>query len=470
MGLLEKGEYVRPNPPPEWFTSITDVTAGPIDRLRDQIKDLLQEIRPQQKLVLIHLDEHKKMWEGEDVRATLFRYAAVQALLSVDFVRVLLTFTEPPSLPPDVARITSGLARVALPFPRAAADKVVLHFCPGILDIYGKPVDWTAAEQRVWACCLFWVGLCIDVDSAVTLHQPESQLRKGFSSLNEWVRRKGKKISKSQFLARFAEKFVKIFSGCRRGSKQLDGQMVRDLAAGIVDRDEPQTEALPTLVSIDVQRLGLPLNRVLRLPLGPSASGFRSSRDWFLRDMRKASTQLLGGSPLERAVLCALTCRDYLPLPDCTTIRLCFEQLEPGRLFEKVSATGSELQLACALESMKCNMLYYDGLDGTEAHPLADIWFCAAPGWLVLLDCGGTKKKAKKKMSGKQAQIRQLVENGCLSGWRVTVLLFIPAAPSEATASSTVLPNVDIGIITGSVATEWLGSWSQLLQYLPEDG
>ena len=90
--------------------------------------------------------------------------------------------------------------------------------------------------------------------------------------------------------------------------------------------------------------------------------------------------------------------------------------------------------------------------------------------WLVLLDCGGTKKKASKKMSAKKRQISQLVDNGCFSGWKVTVLLFIPAAPSETKTSSTSLSDdVDIAIVAGSLATEWLGSWSQLRQYLPDE-
>ncbi|CAJ1453184.1 unnamed protein product [Effrenium voratum] len=469
---LEEGKYVRPDPLPEWFTSITDGTADHIDKLRDQIKKLLQEIRPQQKLVLIHLDEHKKMWEGKDARAIQFRRAAVQALLAVDFVRVILTFTEPPSLPADAARNTSALARVALPFARAAADKVALHFCPDILNMYGTPMDWTAAEQRVWACCLLWVGLCIDVESPTALHQPDSQLRKGFSSLTKWLRSKGAKISKTQFLARFGETFNKV-RDWDKDKSPLDTKVVRQLAAGIPDADTPQNEAFPTLVSVAGQRLCLPLFRLLYVrPLNQSelSSCFWRSRDVFLEDMRKAPTQVLVGSPLERAVLCALTCREYLPLPGLPDIPVSFEQLEPGRLFEKVSATGSEVQLARALESLNSNTLYYDGHDGTEGHPLADIWFCADPRWLVLLDCGGTKKKAKKKMSAKQAQIRQLVKDGCLSDWKVTVLIFIPAAPSETIASSTPSPNVDIAIIAGSLAAEWLGSLSQLLQYLPEDG
>ncbi|CAE7886430.1 Xab2, partial [Symbiodinium necroappetens] len=184
-----------------------------------------------------------------------------------------------------------------------------------------------------------------------------------------------------------------------------------------------------------------------------------------------APAQVLVGSPLERAVLCALTCRDSLRLPNGRSIMLSFEQLEAGRLFEKVSATGSELQLARALDSLTPDTLYYDGLNGTERHPLADIWFCAAPNWLVLLDCGGTKKKARKKMSAKSRQISQLVDSGCLSGWKVTMLIFAPAAPSATMPSSTALSDdVDIAIVAGSLATEWLGSWSQLWQYLPDDG
>ena len=469
---LKRGKYVRTSPRPEWFTSITDGTAVHIDKLRAQIKNLLDEIRPQRKLVLIHLDEHKKMWEGEDARAIQFRRAAVQALLSIDFVRVILTFTEPPSLPPDDVRNTSALARVALPFARAAADKVALHFCPDILSMYGKPADWTASEQRVWACCLLWVSLCIDAESPTALHQQDSQLRQGFSSLTTWLQ-KGATKQKSQFLAKFGETFEDVLNW-DKGQNPLDTQMVRKLVAGMKDADAPQKEVMPTLVSVSGQRLCLPLFRLLYVqPLNQTeqSSCFWRSRDVFLEDMRKAPAKVLVGSPLERAVLCALTCRDSLRLPNGSSIMLSFEQLEAGRLFKKVSATGSELQLARALQSLTLHTLYYDGLDGTEGHPLADIWFCAAPKWLVLLDCGGTKKKASKKMSAKKRQISQLVDNGCFSGWKVTVLLFIPAAPSETKTSSTSLSDdVDIAIVAGSLATEWLGSWSQLWQYLPDDG
>ena len=469
---LENGRYVRNYPLPEWFTSITDGTAVDIDKLRARIKKSLDEIRPGQKLVLIHLDEHKKMWEGEDAHAIEFRRAAVQALLSIDFVRVILTFTEPPSLPPDDVRNTSALARVALPFARAAADKVALHFCPDILRMYGEPVDWTASEQRVWACCLLWVSLCIDAESPTALHQQDSQLRQGFSSLTTWLQ-KGATKQKSQFLAKFGETFEDVLNW-DKGQNPLDTQMVRKLVAGMKDADAPQKEAMPTLVSVSGQHLCLPLFRLLYVqPRNPTelSSCFWRSRDVFLRDMKEAPAKVLVGSPLERAVLCALTCRDSLRLPNGSSIMLSFEQLEAGRLFKKVSATGSELQLARALQSLTLHTLYYDGLDGTEGHPLADIWFCAAPKWLVLLDCGGTKKKASKKMSAKKRQISQLVDNGCFSGWKVTVLLFIPAAPSETKTSSTSLSDdVDIAIVAGSLATEWLGSWSQLWQYLPDDG
>eukprot|EP00439_Symbiodinium_sp_Y106_P065094 s1056_g10.t1 len=507
---LKKGKYVRTSPRPEWFTSITDGTAVHIDKdkLRAQIKNLLDEIRPQRKLVLIHLDEHKKMWEGEDARAIQFRRAALQALLSIDFVRVILTFTEPPSLPPDDFRNTSALARVALPFARAAADKVALHFCPDILSMYGKPADWTASEQRVWACCLLWVSLCIDAESPTALsmygkpadwtaseqrvwaccllwvslcidaesptalHRQDSQLRKGFSSLTTWLQN-GAKKQKSQFLAKFGETFEAVLTW-DKGQNPLDTKMVRQLVAGMKDADAPQKEAMPTLVSVSGQRLCLPLFRLLYVqPLNQTeqSSCFWRSRDVFLEDMRKAPAKVLVGSPLERAVLCALTCRDSLRLPNGSSIMLSFEQLEAGRLFKKVSATGSELQLARALQSLTRHTLYYDGLEGKEGHPLADIWFCAAPKRLVLLDCGGTKKKASKKMSAKKRQISQLVANGCFSGWKVTVLLFIPAAPSETKTSSTSLSDdVDIAIVAGSLATEWLGSWSQLWQYLPDDG
>ena len=469
---LEKGKYVRTSPLPEWFASITSGTAVHIDKLRAQIQKLLDESRPQCKLVLIHLDEHKKMWEGEDARAIQFRRAAVQALLSVPFVRVILTFTEPPSLPPDDVRSTSALARVALPFARAAADKVALHFCPDILRMYGKPVDWTASEQRVWACCLLWVSLCIDAESPTALHRQDSELRRGFSSLTTWLQ-KGAKKQRSQFLAKFGQTFQKVLTW-DKGQNPLDTKMVRKLVAGMKDTDTPQNEVMPTLVSVSEQRLCLPLFRLLYVqPLNQTegSSCFWRSRDVFLEDMAKAPAKVLVGSPLERAVLCALTCRDSLRLPNGSSIPLSFEQLEAGRLFEKVSATGSELQLAGALQSLTRHTLYYDGLDETEGHPLADIWFCAARNWLVLLDCGGTKKKASNKMSAKKRQISQLVDNGCFSGWKVTVLLFIPAAPSETETSSTSLSDdVDIAIVAGSLATEWLGSWSQLWQYLPDDG
>eukprot|EP00439_Symbiodinium_sp_Y106_P006488 s5804_g1.t1 len=221
---LEKGKYVRTSPLPEWFASITSGTAVHIDKLRAQIQKLLDESRPQCKLVLIHLDEHKKMWEGEDARAIQFRRAAVQALLSVPFVRVILTFTEPPSLPPDDVRSTSALARVALPFARAAADKVALHFCPDILRMYGKPVDWTASEQRVWACCLLWVSLCIDAESPTALHRQDSELRRGFSSLTTWLQ-KGAKKQRSQFLAKFGQTFQKVLTW-DKGQNPLDTKMV----------------------------------------------------------------------------------------------------------------------------------------------------------------------------------------------------------------------------------------------------
>ena len=471
---LKKGKYVRTSPRPEWFTSITDGTAVDIDKLRARIKKSLHEIRPGQKLVLIHLDEHKKMWEGEDAHAIEFRRAAVQALLSIDFVRVVLTFTEPPSLPPDDVRNTSALARVALPFARAAADKVALHFCPNILSMYGKPADWTASEQRVWACCLLWVSLCIDAESPTALHRQDSQLRKGFESLTTWLQN-GAKKQKSQFLARFGETFGTVLTW-DKGQNPLDTKMVRQLVAGMKDADAPQTEVMPTLVSVSGQRLCLPLFRLLYVqPLNQTeqSSCFWRSRDVFLQDVKNAPTKVLVGSPLERAVLCALTCRDSLRLPNGSSIMLSFEQLEAGRLFEKKSATGSELQLAHALDSLTPDTLYYDGLNGTERHPLADIWFCAAPNWLVLLDCGGTKKKAEKKMSAKSRQISQLVDSGCLSGWKVTMLIFAPAAPSATMPSSTAPSDdvvVDIAIVAGSLATEWLGSWSQLWQYLPDDG
>ena len=283
---LKKGKYVRTSPRPEWFTSITDGTAVHIDKdkLRAQIKNLLDEIRPQRKLVLIHLDEHKKMWEGEDARAIQFRRAALQALLSIDFVRVILTFTEPPSLPPDDFRNTSALARVALPFARAAADKVALHFCPDILSMYGKPADWTASEQRVWACCLLWVSLCIDAESPTALHRQDSQLRKGFSSLTTWLQN-GAKKQKSQFLAKFGETFEAVLTW-DKGQNPLDTKMVRQLVAGMKDADAPQKEVMPTLVSVSGQRLCLPLFRLLYVqPLNQTeqSSCFWRSRDVFLR-------------------------------------------------------------------------------------------------------------------------------------------------------------------------------------------
>ena len=377
-------------------------------------------------------------------------------------------------LPPDDVRNTSALARVALPFARAAADKVALHFCPNILSMYGKPADWTASEQRVWACCLLWVSLCIDAESPTALHRQDSQLRKGFESLTTWLQN-GAKKQKSQFLARFGETFGTVLTW-DKGQNPLDTKMVRQLVAGMKDADAPQTEVMPTLVSVSGQRLCLPLFRLLYVqPLNQTeqSSCFWRSRDVFLQDVKNAPTKVLVGSPLERAVLCALTCRDSLRLPNGSSIMLSFEQLEAGRLFEKKSATGSELQLAHALDSLTPDTLYYDGLNGTERHPLADIWFCAAPNWLVLLDCGGTKKKAEKKMSAKSRQISQLVDSGCLSGWKVTMLIFAPAAPSATMPSSTAPSDdvvVDIAIVAGSLATEWLGSWSQLWQYLPDDG
>ena len=100
---------------------------------------------------------------------------------------------------------------------------------------------------------------------------------------------------------------------------------------------------------------------------------------FFFEDMKEAPAKVLVGSPLERAVLCALTCRDSLRLPNGSSILLSFEQLEAGRLFEKVSATGSELQLAKSASKSHTPyaVLRWTG-SSTEGHPLADIWFCAA--------------------------------------------------------------------------------------------
>eukprot|EP00971_Amphidinium_carterae_P211957 4205862-Amphidinium_carterae.2 len=127
-----------------WFTRQKAIEA--------KINALLTSVSPNGKLILIHLDEHKKMLDDPGDRAAAFRRAAVEALLSVPFVRLVLTYTEPPALP-AVTRSSSGLARVALAFTRAAADEVFAFYCSDIDEALkadnhsnGPFFEWGAKE------------------------------------------------------------------------------------------------------------------------------------------------------------------------------------------------------------------------------------------------------------------------------------------------------------------------------------
>merc|ERR1712008_45522 len=45
---------------------------------------------------------------------------------------------------------------------------------------------------------------------------------------------------------------------------------------------------------------------------------------------------------------------------------------------------------------------------------------------LLLIDCAGTKSKIQKKVNGKKRQVQQLIDDGHLPDWKVTMIVFAP--------------------------------------------
>mmetsp|Transcript_10197 Transcript_10197/g.18304 ORF Transcript_10197/g.18304 Transcript_10197/m.18304 type:complete len:205 (+) Transcript_10197:3-617(+) len=202
--------------------------------------------------------------------------------------------------------------------------------------------------------------------------------------------------------------------------------------------------------------------------------------------MRSAPKDVVSETPLERALLCALTCMKSLDfgLDDEPEIALSINRIAEGRLFEKADQQGSKLRvLRGRLASLREGTLYYESKAETSwgPHPLADIWFRVSdtrswlrwlPGWLqpgkhlVLIDVGGTLKKAQQKKKNKSEQLQQLLDDGEFGTWKVSIIVFAPGAMKDIEVEP-VGKQARILTVGASLAKQWLGSWAQILQYVP---
>eukprot|EP00971_Amphidinium_carterae_P211956 4205862-Amphidinium_carterae.1 len=274
-----------------------------------------------------------------------------------------------------------------------------------------------------------------------------------------------------EVLSQLRERLVRVFESYmnRACYGHMEIERVKRFAAGIPDGDVPQEESVPTMVTTSNNRLCMPLCQVMILTT--SSSAFTQARARFVDEMLKKPTDVMVDSVLECGLLCALTCSERLNL-GAYAISCPVEQVEPGALFKKKSAQGSDLEvLPRALTGLREKTLYYE--EGNSL-PITDIWFKRVTGQrqqLFLIDCGGaaSERRVREKVSSKKRQLTQLSKDGQLAGWEVTAIVFAPAAAEDKRTENMKVANVSVLTVGGGLANIWLGSWAQLFQYMPAE-
>eukprot|EP00930_Biecheleria_cincta_P087442 TRINITY_DN76673_c0_g1_i1.p1 TRINITY_DN76673_c0_g1~~TRINITY_DN76673_c0_g1_i1.p1 ORF type:complete len:639 (+),score=120.71 TRINITY_DN76673_c0_g1_i1:92-2008(+) len=387
-------------------------------------------------VLLLHVDEHRKMCDDVD-----FRKGAMAVMATSPQVRVLATFID---IVPQPAEGSSGICRYAVCKPPLDV-RTVMEQLPRL----AVPMATTADEQRHLASLRVTLGLALTELGLAGLHVKDDRWKAFLDGFTKLVETGSEK-----------EIYAKCIQYCNQQWMNEGPRRRRhlvDLLCGIEESDgEVQEQRYSAVVSLE-KTLTAPLEVLLRDadPDDTDRLLFEQCQSLFMEAFGTAD--FASGSVLERAYLWTLACKTTRP----GSIRFC--SVRPSFECKQVAAARIFKDNALMLDNVKAlkqNTLYYADEKG-KSHPLADMWLLSQDNVLFLLEVSGTSNVdgANKTVTRlKDALEGQDLDSLSVDG--IVAIVLLPNIMEDLSSDNSVLA------IAGSPAQKLLGGLVQLLDWL----
>ena len=491
-GCLKKllsGEYGRVSIPDK--EEIKDQT---IESITEMYHEMINEsIQPGR--ILVHVDEHRKMApEKPD-----FRRGALSLIAFGNDKRaaVVATYVDVPTEVP--AETSSTVCRFAVPVPVLDIDAAIQYS-----GCDPRPAGLNRKQQRIVATLKF--RLAVYLSNRMTSYHCAYSLGEDTAnssptkSVKNLMTVYGNSVNKYGAVLNFFKKqteaetlmgnFIRLTPSTTPGGVGTQDARGMQLLLGISEAEELGLDCRLHchLVSIaDTQagqaRLAYGLRDLASREIPPTVDGafaYSTARDLFFAGINTSEEKdLLSGSPLERAVLWALS--TTLSLRGIVTVRSnetvlsatckCLA-VEPGRIFSDTHVDMTNVKKNIA--RLERNTVYYahEGVEGETTHPICDIFFLTDRNELVVIDVTACMDNSKK-MTGKRENITSLARawrsdppQGFADPPQGLQLVAVIMNPLELKAKTRISTNCrEMRYIYGKQARDTLGGLVQFLAW-----
>lgn len=468
------------------------------------------------KQVLLHVDEHRKMFcpdflasEGDRencrVQCAHFRRGAMLALAAGGDVGDDNMSDEKPSLVKVIATYIDAPVELAATGPKASSQtcrfpipKPSCHIAE-IMDNtkelrIPEPRQWTWESKRLLSTLQVALGMLLEggekkspdglkqgVVLGELLLQPADRSQPVQEFLHEFQQ-------KMQGNDRFNSKLKECTRLCRQ---QLVSKYRKPISLlverfkGIPAHEMQHEERIEGGVVLVGDYITAPLDVLLTEEAAPSQNGGCSEHDCCLyrecqrkfSEVFESEDDLCSGLVLERAFLWALALHEKFPNLG-TTCNWNATRILPSRIFEpRTGSGGGAVVRREALSNLQRGILYYaDEGPGNPSHPFVDLWFVDNSDTLVLVEVGGSclvesAQNKKEKLSRMVQHLKEwkdanLEGLGCWTSVIGIVLLPNLADNAELRHHKS---SRKVHVLTSTSARRMLGGLSQLVTWLDSD-
>ena len=358
------------------------------DESISNLTDLLSSLQCEPEDVLIHVDEHKKMFETENGKGHLFRRGALQALAQTN-ATVIATYIRPPDYI-DTAE-SSGVCRWAVFIPQPHVTPVLKHM--GIqlpaMPVLDKDADQDSKHQlalfkRQRAVFQVRFGLCLELKRTV-IHKPDTSdfMKNIVDNLQHTLRNDGEPTDLLKKCTRICDPMEMIET-----LEHVTTPHAAKLLVGVPDNEN--VARLDDLVVLENNKLSSPISKLLNFSDEDKELNviYQEGRKRFLNCLN--GVDLLHSSPLEEAYLWVIACESALQgflRFGSQKFNIRCSAIKAGRIFPK---DDNDFKFK-NVNDLEHNVIYYANEpgrngDSNHTHPRADMWFRTAEDELVLID------------------------------------------------------------------------------------
>ena len=417
----------------------SEILENSVEDIAKNMEQLFSKIMVPDGKILVHVDEHRKMSKNAD-----FRRGALSMLALVPSIVVVATYVD---IPTEInAAKSSSVCRRAVPIPMLDIEAVMV-----VTRILPDLSKMNRDHYRILASLKFRLALYLtgrmsdfhlgySLETGVDLGKIQKnvsnlrgqnivELRALFGAFRDYVVQPGKaKLENLVALLRndavlsqsaYQDEATKdMFSGVDEDrldnlSHRLQGQLV---AAS------PNESSVRFFYSLSTLLKSYP-------PYDTPYYDVYSECCWLFQTALSTKTDLISGTPLERAILWSLAssssifkCLDF---PCNIRVRFHCKEVRKARIFPGDSIVLDD-EVCNNIRDLKKNTLYYcnegqesmqqtnntndSDLGGQTSHPLGDIFFRTGEGELVVIDVTSTPYSKMKK---KRANAKLFAELWC---------------------------------------------------------